>query len=136
MVRILPLDLRETPGDDAGPGQQDDDELELFLLRFEALLPRRFEEGQIPTLLACLEIINGVLPFGAVVPRLSDKVLIFQYTHACDILAFQPAVVQELLNTLEFYLGLMVRPLRLALAENLSPASVREDFAKFMATLG
>jgi hypothetical protein len=136
IVRLLPLNIQETQGDNTSlDAAGDDADLDLFLLRFDALLPRRFEERQIPTLLTCLEIINGVLPFGSVVPRLSDRSLIFQYTHACDILTFQPAVVQELLNTLEFYFGLMARPLRLALSENLSPERVREDFEKFMRAL-
>lgn len=118
-VRLLPLDT-VSPPDDHDP----DVDLLLDLLRMDARLPMPWQPEGLALDLACLEVINAILPLGAVVPVWSEQAWNWQHTHASPALQPNAAVLGQILDTLAFYMPLLLGVWTEARRQQLAPADV------------
>lgn len=129
-VRLLPVDQLDGDGDD----RLDDDEAPLVLLRMDAQLPLSYADDRLPALLACLDLINEALPFGAICLH-AGKTLAFHYTYAARLTVFDTSLVLYLLRTLEYYFAVSAQPLKFALQSDLTPDQIRAEVTAFMQQL-
>jgi hypothetical protein len=131
VVRLIPLEQldRISPSE---PADDPDADPELSMLRMDAALPVPYKPERLEEITTCLDVVNSVLPFGAVVIHPLERSIAFHYTVISNSVVFDAHLVIDLLRSLEFYFAMMAKPLREAIQGNMGAQEIREAVLAFV----